>query len=70
MTNTKKNVAPIGSMWMGIDHNGFQITATIESLPVDGNDLRKVRITSKDYKNWNELNYIGKNWFRKATRIS
>lgn len=68
-TTTKKNVAPVGSMWMGKDSNGLSITASVTSEPIPGNDLRHVTITSRNYSTSSDSGVIGAKWFKYATRI-
>jgi hypothetical protein len=71
MNKTTKNVAPVGSLWMGENVASEPITVEVASDPVPGNDLRHV-IYRNDGDNWKrgDKAVIGKNWFRRATRIA
>ena len=69
MTNTTKNAAPIGSMWMGKDADGISITVVVESAQIPGNDFRHVKITSRSHSAASDAGIIGAKWFKRATRI-
>lgn len=70
METKSKNVAPVGSMWIGKDANGASITVRIDGEAIEGNDLRAAMITSLDFVPSQETCFIGKTWFRRSTRIS
>lgn len=70
MKNTTKNAAPIGSMWMGRDSNDFAITVTVESDTIPGNELRHVKVTSRNYAPIAYADVIGAKWFKRATRVA
>ncbi len=65
-TTTKKttNKAPVGSVWT-IEINGTTDTYTVLSMPIPGNDLRKVMVASTGKED-----VLGCNWFKRGERIA